>query len=118
MVHLILYSWYSKLGIVEGKVDFAQGSYKCHSCGGCKRKIKNFDEIKVVVTCTACNLFQKTSKVSKQWVVKFSLVEHKVNSNRFQLTAFYAVVSQLMTTLGLPDDTKENDSIIILFMTQ
>ena len=81
---------------------------KYHSCTGCKKKIENFDETKVAVTCTACNLFQKTSKVSKQWVVKF-LVQHKENSNRFQLTAFHAVVSQLMTTLGLPDDTKEDD---------
>ena len=70
--------------------------------------MENFDESKVAVTCSSCNLFQKTSKVSKQWVVKF-LVEHKQECNRFQLTAFHAVVSQLMSMLGLPENTNEDD---------
>ena len=54
---------------------------------------------------------QKTSKVTKQGVVKF-LVEHKQNSNRFQITAFHAfhaVVSQLLAALGLPENVKKDD---------
>ena len=77
--------------------------HKYHSCAGCRKKIENFDENKPVVTCTSCNLMQKTSKVTKQWVVKF-LVEHKQNYNRFQLTAFHAVVSQLLAARGLPEN--------------
>ena len=82
--------------------------HKYHSCAGCKKKIENFDESKPVVTCTSCNLIQKTSKVTKQLVVKF-LVEHKQNSNRFQLTAFHAVVSQLLAALSLPENVNEDD---------
>ena len=40
--------------------------HKYHSCAGCRKKIENFDENKPVVTCTSCNLMQKTSKVTKQ----------------------------------------------------
>ena len=82
--------------------------HKYHSCAGCRTKIENFDENKPVVTCTSCNRMQKTSKVTKQWVVKF-LVEHKQNSNCFQLTAFHAFVSQLLAALGLPENVKKDD---------
>ena len=56
--------------------------HKYHCCAGCK-KIENFNESQVAVTCTACNLMEKSSKVSKQWVVKL-LVDHKQNSSHFQ----------------------------------
>lgn len=47
------------------------GVHKYHSCSGCKKKIENVDESKKAVTCSACSLFQRTSSISKQWVVNF-----------------------------------------------
>ncbi len=50
----------------------------------------------------------KTLSILKQWVVKL-LVEDKCNCNRFPLTAFHAVVRQLMSNLGLEADISEED---------
>lgn len=85
------------------KVIGVSSMLKYHSYIGCKKKLEDLDESKKGITCPSCSLVQKASAVSKQWLVKF-LVEDKEKCNSFHLTAFHAVVCELMSYFGLNDN--------------
>lgn len=73
-------------------------AHKYQCCCSCKKKIEGGEN---AVTCPSCNMTQKVSALSVQWVVKL-YVEDKA-SKRMHLTAFDRIVKQMALKVNVKE---------------